>query len=116
MVSYLQMMSKRADFAAFKAALPVLGRDGTLYQIQPQSPAAGHVFAKTGTFALGDPLNRGLLVTGKGLAGYATTEAGRNLIVVIYVNNVFVSFAPDEVTRVVGQALGEVAATTWTIR
>lgn len=116
MVSYLQMMSKRPDFAAFKAALPVLGRDGTLYQIQPQSPAAGHVFAKTGTFALGDPLNQGLLVTGKGLAGYATTESGKNLIVVVYVNNVFVTLAPDEVTRVVGQALGEVAATTWTIR
>ncbi len=115
MVSYLQMMSKRPDFPAFKAALPILGKDGTLYQIQPQSPAAGHVFAKTGTFALGDPLNQGLLVTGKGLAGYATTASGKNLIVVIYVNNVFVSFAPDEVTRVVGQALGEVAATTWDI-
>ena len=33
MVSYLQMMSKRADFAAFKAALPILGKDGTLYNI-----------------------------------------------------------------------------------
>ncbi len=116
MVSFLQMMSKRPDFAAFKAALPVLGRDGTLCQIQPQSPAAGHVFAKTGTFALGDPLNQGLLVTGKGLAGYATTESGKNLIVVVYVNKVFVTLAPDKVTRVVGQALGEVAAATWTIR
>lgn len=116
MVSFLEMMSKRPDFAAFKAALPVLGRDGTLYQIQPQSPAAGHVFAKTGTFALGDPLKQGLLVTGKGLAGYATTESGKNLIVVVYVNNVFVSTAPDEITRVVGQALGEVAAATWAIR
>ena len=113
MVSYLQMMSKRADFAAFKAALPVLGKDGTLYNIQPQSPAAGHVFAKTGTFALGDPLNRGLLVTGKGLAGYAETASGKHLIICVYVNNVFVSSAPDEITRVVGQALGEVAATTW---
>lgn len=115
MISYLQMMSRRADFAAFKAALPVLGKDGTLYNIQPQSPAAGHVFAKTGTFALGDPLNRGLLVTGKGLAGYAETASGRHLIICVYVNNVFVSSAPDEVTRVIGQALGEVAATTWDI-
>lgn len=115
MISYLQMMSKRADFAAFKAALPVLGKDGTLYNIQPQSPAAGHVFAKTGTFTLGDPLNRGLLVTGKGLAGYAETATGKHLIICVYVNNVFVSSAPDEVTRVVGQALGEVAAMTWEI-
>ena len=115
MVSYLQMMSKRADFAAFKAALPVLGKDGTLYNIQPQSPAAGHVFAKTGTFSVGDPLNRGLLVTGKGLAGYAETASGKHLIICVYVNNVFVSSAADEVTRVVGQALGEVAAATWEI-
>ena len=30
MVSYLQMMSKRPDFPAFHAALPILGKDGTL--------------------------------------------------------------------------------------
>lgn len=56
--------------------------------------------------------DRGLLVTGEGLAGYAETASGRHLIICVYVNNVFVSTAPDEVTRVVGQALGEVAATT----
>ena len=116
MVSYLRMMSRRADFGAFKAALPVLGRDGTLYQIQPKSPAAGHVFAKTGTYAVDDPLNQGLFVTAKGLAGYMTTSSGKQLIVVVYVNNVLVSTAPDEVTRVVGQALGEVAAAAWEYR
>lgn len=113
MVSYLRMMARRPDFPVFRTALPVLGRDGTLAMIQPQSPAAGHVFAKTGTFIVGDPLNRMLLVTGKGLAGYMTTATGKNLIVVIYVNNVAVSPAPDEATRVVGQALGEVAAAAW---
>ena len=71
------------------------------------------MFAKTGTYALGDPLNQGLLVTGKGLAGYATTATGKQLIICLYVNNVFVSPAPDEITRVVGQALGEVAAAAW---
>ena len=113
MVSFLEEMSKRRDFPAFKAALPVLGKDGTLYNIQPGSPAAGHVFAKTGTYAVEDPLNKGLLVTGKGLAGYVTTAAGKTLIICIYVNTVFVSAAPDEITRVVGQALGEVAAAAW---
>ncbi|MBK6488159.1 MAG: D-alanyl-D-alanine carboxypeptidase/D-alanyl-D-alanine-endopeptidase [Gemmatimonadetes bacterium] len=113
MVSYLRMMSKRHDFPKFRAALPILGRDGTLSNIQPQSPAAGRVFAKTGTYAVGDPLNRLLLVTGKGLAGYMTTASGKNLIVVVYANNVAVSLAPDETTRVVGQALGEVAAAAW---
>jgi len=113
MVSYLRMMARRPDYAKFRAALPILGRDGTLAAIQPQSPAAGHVQAKTGTFAVGDPLNRSMLVTGKGLAGYMTTASGRELIVVIYANNVAVSTAPDEITRVVGQALGEIAAAAW---
>ncbi len=113
MVSYLRMMSRRTDFEKFHEALPILGKDGTLYSIQPQSPAAGMVHAKTGTFAIGDPLNQNLLVTGKGLAGYMTTTSGRKLIVVVYVNNVAVSTAPDEVTRVVGQALGEVAAAAY---
>lgn len=116
MVSYLRMMSRRPDFAAFHAALPILGKDGTLYNIQPQSPAAGHVHAKTGTYAVEDPLNRNLLVEGKGLAGYMTTASGKKLIVVIYANNVAVSLAPDETTRVVGQALGEVAAAAWEYR
>jgi len=113
MVSYLRMMSKRPDFQAFHDALPILGKDGTLFNIQTQSPAAGHVHAKTGTFAVSDPLNQGLLVTGKGLAGYMTTSTGRRLIVAVYANNVAVSNAPDEVTRVIGQALGEVAAAAY---
>jgi D-alanyl-D-alanine carboxypeptidase/D-alanyl-D-alanine-endopeptidase (penicillin-binding protein 4) len=113
MVSYLRMMSKRPDFAAFHAALPILGKDGTLAQIQGGSPAAGRVHAKTGTFAVGDPLNKGILVTAKGLAGYTTTASGRHLILAVYVNRVLVSNAEDEVTRVVGQALGEIAAAAY---
>ena len=113
MVAYLHMMSKRADFAAFHAALPILGRDGTLAQIQVQSPAAGKVHAKTGTFVVGDPLNKGVFVTAKGLAGYTTTASGRHLILAVYVNRVLVATKPDEVTRVVGQALGEVAAAAY---
>ena len=113
MVNYLTAMSKRPDAELFKAALPVLGRDGTLWDIQTESPAAGHVFAKTGTFAVDDPLNGRLLVTGKGLAGYITSAQGERLVVAIYVNNVSVSTAPDDVKRVVGQALGEVAAAAW---
>ena len=44
-------MSSRPDFATFQAALPVLGRDGTLSKaVDPESPARGHVRAKTGTY------------------------------------------------------------------
>jgi len=113
MVSFLAAMAKRPDSTTFFGALPILGRDGTLWDIQPEARAAGHVFAKTGTFAVDDPLNRRLLVTGKGLAGYITTAQGERLAFAIYVNNVSVSTAPDEVKRVVGQALGEIAAAAY---
>ncbi|MGH7621633.1 MAG: D-alanyl-D-alanine carboxypeptidase/D-alanyl-D-alanine endopeptidase, partial [Gemmatimonadaceae bacterium] len=115
-VSYLAYMSAQKDFATFHRALPVLGRDGTLWNIQPKSPAAGHVFAKTGTFAVDDPLNRRLFVTGKGLAGYITTADGRHLAFAVYVNNVSVSTDPDATTNVVGQALGEIAAAAYDAR
>jgi D-alanyl-D-alanine carboxypeptidase/D-alanyl-D-alanine-endopeptidase (penicillin-binding protein 4) len=38
MVSFLSYMSKQKDFQVFHNALPILGRDGTLFDIQPQSP------------------------------------------------------------------------------
>ncbi len=112
MVAYLSYMAKQKSFASFFNALPVLGRDGTLFDIQPASPAAGHVQAKTGTFMNDDPLNRGLLVTAKGLAGYMTTASGRRLVFAIYVNNVPVAEQAD-VKKIAGQALGEIAAAAY---
>jgi D-alanyl-D-alanine carboxypeptidase/D-alanyl-D-alanine-endopeptidase (penicillin-binding protein 4) len=114
MVQYLAYMATRADSAAFRRALPILGRDGTLWNIQPQTPAAGHVFAKTGTFSLFDPLNRRQIITGKGLAGYMTTSGGHRLAFAIYANRV--PFPPNyqgDAALLVGQALGEIAAAMW---
>jgi len=109
MVHYLEYMSKQQNFDAFLRALPVLGRDGTLWNIQTSSPAAGHVFAKTGTLGGYDALNRRLLLSAKGLAGYLTTSTGKRYAIALYVNNVSVSLDPDDATRVAGQTLGEIA-------
>ncbi len=73
MVHYLAFMAKQPTAAIFHDALPVLGTDGTLWNIQVKSPAAGHVYAKTGTYSSEDLLHEGVLVNGKGLAGYMTT-------------------------------------------
>jgi D-alanyl-D-alanine carboxypeptidase/D-alanyl-D-alanine-endopeptidase (penicillin-binding protein 4) len=101
--------------ASFKAAMPTLGKDGTLAQIQVNAPAAGKVFAKTGTYGSFDPLNRRQLIHGKGLAGYFTTVNGREVAFAIYVNNVAV--AQGDPAIVAGQALGEIASIAWeTIR
>jgi PBP4 family serine-type D-alanyl-D-alanine carboxypeptidase len=113
MVHYLAYMSKQKDFATFFNALPILGRDGTLWNIQTTSPAAGQVHAKTGTFAAYDALNRRLMLTGKGLAGYVTTPDGRHLAFAMYVNRVSLPADDEAPTKVVGQALGEIAAASY---
>ncbi|MEO8451843.1 MAG: D-alanyl-D-alanine carboxypeptidase/D-alanyl-D-alanine-endopeptidase [Gemmatimonadota bacterium] len=109
MVSYLRYMATQKSAADFIHALPILGRDGTLAKISRDAPAAGHVFAKTGTLVDGDLLNRGLIVQGKGLAGYLTTRSGQRLVIAIYINRVKVSNG-DQIQSMVGQAAGDVAA------
>jgi D-alanyl-D-alanine carboxypeptidase/D-alanyl-D-alanine-endopeptidase (penicillin-binding protein 4) len=114
MTQYLAMMAQRPDTAVFRRALPILGRDGTLWNIQPQSPAAGKVFAKTGTFSAQDPLYRRTIVTGKGLAGYMTTQAGHRVSFAIYGNRIpFPPNYPGDAALLVGQALGEIATAIW---
>jgi D-alanyl-D-alanine carboxypeptidase/D-alanyl-D-alanine-endopeptidase (penicillin-binding protein 4) len=112
MVHYLAFLSRRdAVFPAIFKALPVLGKDGTLWDIQPDSPAAGHIHAKTGTFSAGDMLNHRLMVTGKGIAGYIDRKDGRRLAFAAYIN--MVDGDPETIAHHVGDALGELAAAAW---
>ena len=114
MVRYLEFMSKQEQFDDFYNDLPILGRDGTLSKIQVNSPAAGRVHAKTGTYAVYDALNKDLMVTGKGLAGYVDTVNGERLAFAAYANNVPVKLDEhDAIQKVVGEALGEIAAAAY---
>jgi D-alanyl-D-alanine carboxypeptidase/D-alanyl-D-alanine-endopeptidase (penicillin-binding protein 4) len=113
MVRFLAWAARQPWGPAFAAGLPILGRDGTLFDVQTGSPAAGSVQAKTGTYVEEDPLNGALFVNGKGLAGYVRTRDGRRLAFCAYANHVPVSRAPDAVRDVVGQALGEIAAAAY---
>ncbi len=114
MVRYLTFMSTQKDFADFHRGLPILGRDGTLSHIQVNSPAAGHVQAKTGTFAVYDALNKNLMVTGKGLAGYMQNTRGENLALALYVNMVSAPMDdPEGIQKIAGEALGEIAAAAY---
>ena len=112
MTQFLLMMSRQKDFADFHSSLPVLGRDGSLWNIQSTSPAAGHVFAKTGTHVVYNALVNGLIVDGKGLAGYIDARSGKQLIFCIYFNYVPVSPDTDDLTKV-GDLLGQIAAVTY---
>jgi D-alanyl-D-alanine carboxypeptidase/D-alanyl-D-alanine-endopeptidase (penicillin-binding protein 4) len=114
MVRYLAFMATQPDFTVFERALPILGRDGTLVNIQKDAPGAGHVFAKTGTFTGMDLLNARPMLIGKGLAGYTTTPSGQRYAIALYVNHVEL---PDErpPSELAGQALGEIASAAYAL-
>jgi N-acyl-D-amino-acid deacylase len=113
MVHYLTHWTTRPDYQVFFNALPILGKDGTLAKIQTNSPGAGHVFAKTGTFGSEDKLNGKMMLNGKGLAGYVITKQGKKLAFAAYVNHVSLAPDPEAAQEVAGQALGEIAAAAY---
>ncbi|RSM91860.1 D-alanyl-D-alanine carboxypeptidase/D-alanyl-D-alanine-endopeptidase [Kibdelosporangium aridum] len=69
-IKFLAHIAKRPYFRSFRQTLPIMGRDGTLAGNQPNSPAAGHVYAKTGTGYMNKTMN-------KALAGYIELPGGR---------------------------------------
>ena len=108
MVHYLAYMAKQKSYPQFLNALPILGHDGTLNTTSRNSPAAGHVFAKTGTAMTYNALNSNFIAIGKALAGYMTTADGRHLAFAIFANHIPAN--PDfKAVEQVGQALADVA-------
>lgn len=82
-----QIMSRRPDAAAWQATLPILGVDGSLERVQSNSPAAGRVFAKTGTLGDLDLFNRRLVLPTKALGGIIEARSGRRLAFAVIVTN-----------------------------
>jgi D-alanyl-D-alanine carboxypeptidase/D-alanyl-D-alanine-endopeptidase (penicillin-binding protein 4) len=115
MVHYLAYMASQPIYPIFQKALPILGRDGTLASIQRDSPAAGHVFAKTGTFDSFDLLNMQIMLVGKGLAGYTTTPSGQHLAFAIFVNHVALPDDSDTLQTIAGEALGAIASAAYSL-
>lgn len=87
-VQLLTGLSQREEWPVYKRCLPVLGSDGTLADIGKESPAAGKVFAKTGTLYWYDAVNDRTLLRSKALAGTMTTKSGTPLHFALIVNNV----------------------------
>ncbi|MEO3802088.1 D-alanyl-D-alanine carboxypeptidase/D-alanyl-D-alanine-endopeptidase [Nonomuraea sp. B1E8] len=110
-VEFLAYMARQPHFHLYRDALPILGRDGTLKNIQPDSPAAGHVYAKTGT-SLGN--EDGTWMNRQALAGYVELPGGRRLTFAAFVGIQTASAdAAREMSKVTGQALGEIAAAAY---
>jgi serine-type D-Ala-D-Ala carboxypeptidase/endopeptidase (penicillin-binding protein 4) len=75
-VSLLRWVTEQPWAATFRSILPVAGEDGTLMDRMKGTPAAGNVWAKTGSLTHVDSL-----------AGYATSTRGAHLVFSFIGNN-----------------------------
>lgn len=87
LATFLRRVARTSYGATLFRALPVLGRDGTLANVESRSPAAGHAQVKTGNRVVGTSAGQ-LIVLGNSLAGYAQTRSGRRVVFMIAVGNV----------------------------
>ncbi|MFZ0820575.1 MAG: D-alanyl-D-alanine carboxypeptidase/D-alanyl-D-alanine-endopeptidase [Candidatus Acidiferrales bacterium] len=72
----LRWAAKQPWYEIFRASLPIAGVDGTLTDRMAHTPAAEHIWAKTGSLSHVDSL-----------AGYATTTRGAHLVFSFIANN-----------------------------
>jgi D-alanyl-D-alanine carboxypeptidase/D-alanyl-D-alanine-endopeptidase (penicillin-binding protein 4) len=112
-VRFLAHMARQPHFRRYRQMLPILGRDGSLRNTLPESPASGHVFAKTGTsMSVGGPHAGDVR---KALAGYVDLPGGRGLVFSAFVEATTTSPAEVEsLSEQAGLALGEIAAAAYT--
>jgi D-alanyl-D-alanine carboxypeptidase/D-alanyl-D-alanine-endopeptidase (penicillin-binding protein 4) len=110
-VQLMTAFARRPDAARWRATLPILGVDGSLAQVSADSPAAGHVAAKTGTNGAADLLNGRFRIATKALGGYITAKSGRELAVTIMVNQAM--FDDLDGISTSNNDLGDIAASIW---
>ncbi|MCK4269970.1 MAG: D-alanyl-D-alanine carboxypeptidase, partial [Methanogenium sp.] len=109
-VTLLQYMAGTGNYQVYRDALPILGVDGSLAKAAgPDNPAVGKIQAKTGTSIQGDLFS--MFLTAKGLAGYMTTQSGREVAFAIYLNNVRVTTIED--IFVINSDMGDLAGVFW---
>jgi PBP4 family serine-type D-alanyl-D-alanine carboxypeptidase len=80
-VKLLTFMGGQKTFVPYFDSLPILGVDGSLAEIETDSPAKGKVHAKTGTYVADGMLKAQVL------AGYIDARSTRRLVYALYVNN-----------------------------
>jgi D-alanyl-D-alanine carboxypeptidase len=88
LVQLLRAMSRTRVARPYSAALPVLGRNGSLAHTGTTLPARGHVRAKTGTTIVPGADGETLELKAQNMAGYITTKSGRRLAYALMVNDV----------------------------
>jgi D-alanyl-D-alanine carboxypeptidase/D-alanyl-D-alanine-endopeptidase (penicillin-binding protein 4) len=87
LATFLRRVAKTSYGKTLFRALPILGRDGTLANVETKSPVAGHAQIKTGNRVVPNAAGQ-IIVLGNSLAGYAQTRSGRHVVFMIAVGNV----------------------------
>ncbi|MDQ6949706.1 MAG: D-alanyl-D-alanine carboxypeptidase, partial [Actinomycetota bacterium] len=110
-VQMLTKMSTTPAAADFRAALPVLGVDGSMYSTSTDLPAKGHVFTKPGTTVQPGADGKTIDLKAQNLAGYIETKTGRTLAFAVMVNNAG-TLTPDALTEGIFEVFGDEGAIT----
>ena len=107
LATFLRRVARTSYGPTLFHSVPILGRDGTLANVYPKSPAAGHAQIKTGNRVIGTEAGQ-ILVLGNSLAGYVQTKSGRRIVFMIAVGNVpvptveaFLSVVNDQARMVI---------------
>jgi len=108
LASFYRAATRTPYAQALFDSLPVLGKSGTLANVLPDSPAAGHAQVKTGNRVVGTPAGQ-MIVLGNSLAGYIQANSGRQVTFMIAVANVPIS-SIDEFLQITDDQARMVAA------
>lgn len=96
----LRGMDGRPEGAAFEAALPILGQDGTLTRLGDESSLSRrHVRAVPGSSWVVNALDGKAILTSQSLAGYMENASGRPLVFAFFVNRVPLNLPAAQVTE-----------------
>ncbi len=112
LVQLMRVFAQRPDAEAWRHSLPILGVDGSIADVGTDSPAKGHVYAKTGTLGAGDSLNGRLRLESKALAGYIDAKSGRLLAFAIIQNQAM--FNDIDGVFAANDDLGDIAESLYT--
>jgi serine-type D-Ala-D-Ala carboxypeptidase/endopeptidase (penicillin-binding protein 4) len=110
--TYLRNAARQPWGAAFHAGLPILGVDGTFAQNQRGTPAAGHVFVKSGTRAMSSPTDKQGIISALTQAGYIDAKSGRKLVYAMFLRDL--PLGTDATAfETADHQQGEIAAAFW---
>jgi len=107
LVQLLRSMSRTKVFGAYRAALPIMGVDGSLAHTGNDLPGKGHVFAKPGTTLVPGADGETLELKAQNLAGYIETRSGRTVAYALMVND---AGTVEDIERDVSEVFGDEGA------